>query len=75
MRRYTQKQLKNLVRDGMAHDITNAPEVEIVNLWKHCEKIGYSLGIYGINGGLIQNRETGNFYAITARNANLFRIF
>ena len=75
MMHYTQKQLKDLVRDGMAHDITNAPEAEIVNLWKHCEKIGYSLGMYGINGGLIRNKETGDFYAITACNANLFRIF
>ena len=28
-----------------------------------------------INGGLIQNTETGEYYVITARNSNLFRIF
>lgn len=75
MRKYTLKELKNFVRCGMAHDITNAPEAEILTLWKRCEKVGYSLGTYGINGGLIQDRETGEFYAITARNSNLFRIF
>ena len=75
MNRYTQKQLKNLVRCGITHDVTVAPETEIVELWKRCEKVGYSSGLYGINGGLIQDRETGDFYAITARNSNLFRIF
>lgn len=75
MRKYTLKELKNLVRCRMAHDITNAPETEILTLWKRCEKVGYSLGTYGINGGLIQDRENGDFYAITARNSNLFRIF
>lgn len=75
MRKYTQRELKNLVRCGMAHDLTNATAAEVMEQWQHGEKIGYSLGTYGINGGLIQNIETGEFYAITARNSNLFRIF
>lgn len=75
MNRDTQSQLKNLVRCGMVHDITNAPKAEVLTLWKRCEKVGYSSGLYGINGGLIQDRKTGDFYAITARNANLFIIF
>lgn len=53
MRKYTLRELKNLVRCGMAHDLTNAPAAEVKEQWKHCEKIGYSSGIYGINGGLI----------------------
>ena len=75
MRKYTLRELKDLVRCGMAHDLTNAPAAEVKEQWKHCEKIGYSSGIYGINGGLIQNTETGEYYAITARNSNLFFIF
>lgn len=75
MRKYTLRELKNLVCCGMAHDLTNAPATEVKEQWKHCEKIGYSSGIYGINGGLIQNTETGEYYAITARNSNLFFIF
>lgn len=75
MRKYTQRELKNLVRCGMAHDLTNANAAEVMKQWKHGEKIGYSSGTYGINGGLIQNTETGEHYAITARNSNLFRIF
>ena len=75
MRKYTQRELKNLVRCGMAHDLTNATAAEVMGQWKHAEKVGYSSGTYGINGGLIQNTKTGEYYAITARNSNLFRIF
>lgn len=75
MRKYKLSELKNLIRCGMAHDLTNADSAEVMKQWEHCEKIGYSTGIYGINGGLIQNTETGEYYAITARNSNLFRIF
>lgn len=75
MRKYTLRELKNLVHCGMAHDLTNATAAEVMEQWRHGEKVGYSSGTYGINGGLIQNRETGEYYAITARNSNLFRIF
>lgn len=75
MRKYTQRELKNLVRCEMAHNLTNATAAEVMEQWKHAEKVGYSSGTYGINGGLIQNTETGEYYAITARNSNLFRIF
>lgn len=75
MRKYKLSELKNLVRSGMAHDLTNASTAEVIKQWKHGEKVGYSSGVYGLNGGLIQNTETGEYYAITARNSNLFRIF
>lgn len=75
MRKYKLSELKNLVRLGMAHDLTNAKPDEVMKVWEHAEKAGYSSGVYGINGGLIQNTETGEYYAITARNSNLFRIF
>lgn len=75
MRKYKLSELKNLVRCGIAHDLTNATAAEVMEQWRHGEKVGYSSGVYGINGGLIQNTETGEYYAITARNLNLFRIF
>lgn len=75
MRKYTLRELKNLVCCGMAHDLTNAPAAEVKEQWEHGEKVGYSSGTYGINGGLIQNTKTGEYYAITARNSNLFFIF
>ena len=70
MKKMTLKEIKRLVKLGAALDITAA---DISNI-KSYEKIGYSVGVYGINGGLIRDNN-GNLYAITARNSNLFRIF
>jgi len=39
------------------------------------EKVGYSSGVYGINGGLLQDSKTGQLYAITARNTALAMAF
>lgn len=72
MRKYTQKELKNLVAIGAAVDLTNAPADEIPAYY---DRIGYSSGIYGINGGLIQDPKTGKLYAICARNTMLARVF
>jgi len=78
MRKYTQKELKNLVRTGAAVDITNHGTAEykaLINKEKDLEKLGYSSGIYGINGGLLQGQETGTLYAITARSTAAFIYF
>ena len=72
MRKYTQKELKNLVSIGAAVNLTNEPAERIPARY---DKIGYSSGIYGINGGLIRDTDTGTVYAITARNSMLARIF
>lgn len=71
-RKYTVKELRDYARTGMATDITNAvlSDDELNNL----EVVGLSYGTYGRNGGLFQDRNTGEFYVITARNSNLFRL-
>lgn len=74
MRKYTQKQLRELVRLGCAEDYTHKPSEYIYTL-RRLDKIGYSSGVYGLNGGLVEDMETGTLYAITARNSNLFRMF
>lgn len=77
MRKYTLKELKNLVKIGAASDITNF-DFDQMNKFLHLhtlEKIGYSSGVYGINGGLMQDRNTGALYAITRRNGTLFMAF
>ena len=74
MRKYTQKQLRELVRLGYAEDYTNKPSEYIYTL-RRLEKVGYSSGVYGINGGLVQNTETGALYAIIGRCSNLFILF
>ena len=71
MKQYKQKDLKALVSSGAAIDITTADEDRIP---KHFDRIGYSLGVNGMNGGLIQDRDSGLLYAVSARSSNLFRI-
>ena len=72
MKQYTRKQLREFVRLGMAQDISDSDPKSIT---EPVEKIGYSSGVYGLNGGLLQGRESGNYYAITARSSNLFYFF
>lgn len=74
MRKYTQKELRQLVRLGVAEDYTNKPAEYLYTL-RRLEKVGYSSGFYGINGGLVQNPETGTLYAIIGRCSNLFILF
>lgn len=72
MKQYTRKQLKEYVRLGLARDLT---EVDPDTLPKWYEKIGVSRGIYGMNGGLIWDKVTGEYEVILARSSNLFRLF
>lgn len=74
MRKYKQRELRELVRLGVAEDYTNKPSEYIYTL-RRLEKVGYSAGVYGINGGLVQDTETGALYAIIGRSSNLFVLF
>lgn len=74
MRKYKLKELRELVRLGVAEDYTNKPSEYIYALHRF-ERIGYSSGVYGINGGLVQDTETGKLYAIIGRCSNLFILF
>lgn len=70
MRKYTQRQLKNLCIDGLAENITTAaPDPE---RRRACDAVGYSSGVYGCNGCLLRDRNTGKLYVIAARNSNIF---
>lgn len=75
MTKYTQKQLRAMVTDGIAEDITKADN----NVRKELEKkegwlrqIGYSAGVYGCNGMLLQGHNSGTLYAITSRTNAVF---
>ena len=68
MRRYTQKQLKHLVATGAAKDVTNDHERTISGYYR---QIGYSAGVYGCNGMLLQD-SNGNLYAVTARTTAIY---
>ena len=77
MRKYTQKALRELVRIGAAENITNYNFEQMRDfLQAHSlDKVGYSSGVYGLNGGLLQDTKTGQLYAITARNTALCMAF
>ena len=77
MKKYTLREIKDFVKIGIASDITNYSNAEMREFLKahDTEKIGYSAGINGITGGLLQDRNNGEMYAITARNAALLTAF
>lgn len=61
MRKYTQKELRQLVRLGVAEDYTNKPS-EYAQTLNRLEKVGYSVGVYGLNGGV--SARPGNGYIV-----------
>ena len=72
---FKQKQLKDLVYYGYAWDISNAYETDywcIMNNEGNLKKIGYSCGVYGCNGLLLQGQKTGKLYAITKRTSAVY---
>lgn len=78
MRKYGQREIKALVKSGAAVDISNhdnnaRKELEAREGW--LKKVGYSSGVYGLNGGLLKGRNSGTLYAITARTTALFIYF
>lgn len=74
MKKYTLKALRDLVRLGVAEDYTNKPAENLYTL-RRLDKVGYFTGVYGINGGFVQDPETGTLYAIIGRCSNLFILF
>lgn len=69
----TLKEIKNIV----AEDITYATlgQIEELKQNEDClEEIGYSMGMYGCNGKLLQGRKSGKLYKITKRTSTLFMV-
>lgn len=69
MEKYTQKQLRQLVKCGAAIDVTNATKRGEVP--ENYTQIGYASGLYGCNGMLLKG-ESGQLYAVTARTSAIF---
>ena len=75
MKRYTQKELKNLVSLGVAEDITrgdNDTRIAIEAAEGYYTQIGYSAGVYGCNGMLLKGHKTGKLYAVTSRTSAIY---
>lgn len=77
MKRITKKELKNYITLGLAKSIDNCSHNECRTINENCnfEKVAYCIGVYGISGGLLKDKDTGDMYAITARNSSLFFFF
>lgn len=72
MKNITRKQLRDMVNRGMATDITTWDGEKVANMWVSVEALSH--GTNGMNGGLFKDNKTGEYYVITARNGNLFRL-
>lgn len=75
MKKYTQRELKNLIALGSAEDITNGDNdtrKEIEASEGYYTQIGYSAGVYGCNGMLLKGHKSGKLYAITARTTAVY---
>ena len=78
MKKFGQREIKALVKSGAAVDISNhdnAARHELEALEGYLDKIGYSSGVYGLNGGLLKGHESDTLYAITGRTTALFIYF
>lgn len=76
MRKFKQKEIKAFIQDGIAKKLDGTFEEILDFIHTHnFERIGYSAGVYGLNGGIIRDMESGELYAIPARNSTLFMIF
>ena len=77
MKKYTQRELKEMVATGIAQDISYGTEEtrqEILKKEGHLTQIGYAAGVYGCSGQLFEGYNTGTLYAITRRTQPIFII-
>ena len=69
MERYTQKQLRSLVANNAAIDVTNAHERNIIT--ENYTQIGYCSSLYGCSGLLLRG-DSGQLYAVTSRTTAIY---
>ena len=69
MEKMTQKALKRLVNLGIAKDVTNSSDRS--DIPEGYRLIGYSCGVYGCNGMLLQGKG-GQLYTVTARTSAIW---
>ena len=75
MTKFTQKQLKEMAKSGIAEDIsrgtnTTRNELESVEGW--LSQVGYASGVYGCSGMLLKGHNTGKLYVITSRTQAIY---
>ena len=70
MKKYTQKQLRNLVKTGAAIDVSHSKSTK--DIPESYSQIGYANGIYGCSGILLEGIESGKLYAVTSRSQAIY---
>lgn len=74
MEKYSLRQLKSIVKEGCATDISMYDcdmREDLVSKHGPLTKIGYAHGTYGLTGILLKDHD-GRLYAITQRSTALF---
>ena len=66
--RTTRSELKRLIKVGAAIELTDTNTIPAGRL----ETVALSFGMYGMNGGLFRDYESGQLYAIPRRDSILF---
>ena len=69
MTKYTQKQLRDMVKQGVAIDVTNASKPN--DIPEPYRQIGYAESIYGC-GGMLLLGNSGQLYAVTSRTMAIY---
>lgn len=64
----TQREIKRLIKAGAAIELTDTKTVNAGRL----TIIALSFGLYGMNGALLKDDETGQLYGIPRRDGILF---
>lgn len=75
MTKYTQRQLKAMIKDGIAEDVTkatNETRKQIEEVEGYYTQVGFSSGVYGCNGMLLKGAKTGKLYAVTDRTTAIY---
>lgn len=79
MRKYTMRQLREMIADGMAENLEkhyDGHDVPAYDAYLReigpLDHIGYSCGTCGVTGCLMESRTTGQWYAIVGRCSALF---
>ena len=78
MRKYTMRELRNMINDGLAEDLKKHydGDAEAYNAYLReigpLDHIGYSRGVNGVTGCLMESRTTGQWYAIVGHCSALF---
>lgn len=66
-----QKEIRDMIKNGVAEDISKLPLKETREYAKN-EAVFYSVGVYGVNGCAFRDGSTGKYYVIVGRTPALF---